>query len=558
MTTQLARSAPTGAHFAPVDAEPRAERADPFRRHVLDHGISPWTARGLVALATFLNLGLALYDVSSRSLWIDEGFTWLISAQPVPALWRMSGAQGGHLFGYYLVLHFATSWFGDSPVVLRMPSVLAGAATVPLVYALASRMALKRLAGVFAAGLFAVSLPLVFWQQNARDYSFVVFLAVATTLLLVQAVQTGRAWRLVAWGILSALAFYTHPELAYLTPVHVVAFLVWARSRAQRWAMVGVTAAAVAGSIPVLLNALNNPNYSTSINPAPNWRTTREIVTFLASGAGSPVPYRKPETALVYVTAAICAIGLGLLLGDLVRHRRADTTFGPALALAWLVAPLLISWGVSETGRSTFLDRYLILSLPAAAIVMALALARARPRVLGYFGVLYLLIFRFAVIPPAYGVPLEDWISPTDLILADARAGDCVTFVDSKVRLLYDYYVFRQDALADPSSTQPIQAFPPVLPGGPGAIFYAVNLPPTYISQWQTLHAVVGTRYFCARVWLVTSHAGSSGGNASSRQRYTALQLFRDNLTARYRPGPSYRFVGVDVQLYTGVPIPRA
>ena len=558
MSTLLARSTPIGTHFRPVDVEARASITDPYRDPDLRHGIPPWTARGIVALATFFNLGLALHNVGTRSLWLDEGFSWLISSQPVSTVWRLSGTQGGHLFGYYLVLHFATSWFGDSPVVLRMPSVLAGAATVPFIYALTSRLALKRLAGVFAALLFAVSLPLVFWQQNARDYSFVVFLAVATSLLLVQAVQTGKLLRLVAWGVLSAVAFYTHPELAYLVPVHVLAFLVWSRSRAQRLGMLIISAVAVAGSLPVLLSALNNPNYSRTINPPPTWRATREIFTFLASGAGSAVPYRKPESALLYVTALVCAIGLGLLVVDLVRHGRADGTFGPTLAFGWLVVPMVISWAVSETGRSTYLDRYLILSLPATAIVVALVMARARPAALGYFGTIYLLIFRFAVIPPTYGVPFEDWISPTNLVLADARPGDCVTFVDSKVRLLYDYYVPRQFALMDPSGQLPLQAFPPVVPGGPAVVLYAVDLPYTYIDEWQlSVQKVVGTRYFCSRVWLITSHAGSAAGTSSSKSRYSALAVFRRDLTARYRLGPGYRFVGVDVQLYTGIPIPR-
>lgn len=560
MSALVARSAPIGAHAvkSPGGRPAPAPRSDPYRRLLLEHGVGLWTAWGIVAIATALNFGLALHELGTRSLWLDEGYSWLISSQPLGTFWRLSGSQGGHLFGYYFVLHVVTNWFGDSPTVMRMPSVVAGAATVPFVYALSCRLGLKRLTGVVAATLFAVSLPLVYWEQNARDYSFVVLLATLTSLLITQAVQTGRTSRLVGWGVLTAVGCYTHPELLYLIPVHTVLFLLWSRSRAQRVAMLVVGVAALAGTVPVLLIAVFSPNYSRTLSTPPTLHGSREIAAFLASAAGTPTAITKAEYALLIVTAGICCVGLALLIERLIRSGRSDANFGLALALAWLVVPFVLSWSVAETGRSSFLDRYLIVSLPATAIVIALVLTSAPTRAVAVFGLLYLGIFRFAVIPPTYGIPFEDWSSTTNLILADARPGDCVSFDLSEVRMLYDYYLYRDLSMLTPGVAPPLQMLPYVPPGNVRVTLYAVELPYTYVNTWQSNYGVAQTAPVCTRVWLVASHAGTSSGSATSRNRYASLDAFRRSLLTRYNVAASYGLPGVVVRLYETRSIPRA
>lgn len=559
MSSLVARSAPIGAHAvkSPGGRPTPAPRSDPYRRLLLEHGVGVWAAWGIVGVATALNFGLALHELGTRSLWLDEGYSWLISSQPLGTSWRLSGTQGGHLFGYYFVLHVATSWFGDSPTVMRLPSVVAGTATVPFVYALSCRLGLNRLTGVVAATLFAVSLPLVYWEQNARDYSFVVLLATVTSLLITQAVQTGRTSRLVGWGVLTAVGCYTHPELLYLIPVHIVLFLLWSRSSAQRVAMLAVGAATVVGTVPVLLIAINSPTYSRALSSPPSLRGSREIAAFLASAAGTPSAITKADYALLIVTAAICSIGLVLLIVRLAGSGRSDANFGLALALPWLLVPFILSVAVSDTDRSPFLDRYLILSLPATAVVVALVLTSAPTRVLAVFGLVYLGIFRFAVILPTYGIPSEDWSSPTNLILADARPGDCVSFDLSPVRMLYDYYLNRDLSMLTPGVAPPLQMLPYVPPGNVRVTFYAVELPYTYVDTWQSPYGVQRTAPFCHRVWLIQSHAGTSTGSAISRSRYVSLTAFRRGLLTRYQLGPSYGFPGVRVTLYEEPSIPR-
>ena len=119
-------------------------------------------------LLTGASLGLGFFDLTKRSLWLDEGYTWMTSAQNTKTIFAIARTQGWHQVPYYMLIHSMIALFGDSSFVLRTPSVIAGALSVPLLYALVNRLG-GRLAGIYTCVLYVCSEPLVFWQQNARD-----------------------------------------------------------------------------------------------------------------------------------------------------------------------------------------------------------------------------------------------------------------------------------------------------------------------------------------------------------------------------------------------------
>src|SRR5205823_1697127 len=99
------------------DAAPRALSHD---RRVLDAAV----IAGPVVLATLL----CLYELTARSLWLDEAATVAIAGQRGAALWHAIAHDGGNMLGYYGLLHVLIGWFGDGAFVLRLPSALAAGA----------------------------------------------------------------------------------------------------------------------------------------------------------------------------------------------------------------------------------------------------------------------------------------------------------------------------------------------------------------------------------------------------------------------------------------------
>jgi len=84
-----------------------------------------WWDVAAVAGPVVLAVALCLYELSGRSLWLDEAATVAIAGQHGSALWHAIGHDGGNMLGYYALLHVLIGWFGDAAFVIRLPSALA-------------------------------------------------------------------------------------------------------------------------------------------------------------------------------------------------------------------------------------------------------------------------------------------------------------------------------------------------------------------------------------------------------------------------------------------------
>lgn len=517
--------------------------------------LAGWIAWPAVIALTGLSLGLGFYHLSARSLWLDEGYTWLTASQSTKGITAIAGSQGYHLLPYYLLVHQVMHWFGDSAFVMRAPSVIAGAVSVPLMYLLASRLG-GRVVGLYATLLFVVSEPLVFWQQNARDYAFVVLFSVASSLAAVVGIQKESVWSLVAWAVILAVGCYTHPEMLLLVVPQELILLVWSHSARVRGTVIVLTVLGALASLPALLDAVHSSVYQTTPLLPPGVNSATEIATFLASAAGTGAPVTAVDHALLGVTFVLVVVGVGMLGSDLVDRGCAGSNLGLGLGLAWLVLPPIASWLVSESGHPDFLDRYLILSLPAAAVVMALVLDRLGPRTLGLFGLAYLTIFRFGVLAPSYSVPLDDFSTATARVLSSARPGDCVTVFSNQARVLYDYYSGRMATAGKGRFYVPIQVLPYAFNGTPYVVLQFNDVPPATITAFQTPEYVTQAAKPCRRIWLFQSHAGSPTGSPTSRLFYTSLLTLEQNLKAWYHPADIDSYHGVTVSLFDRFRVP--
>ena len=518
-------------------------------RHRRARGRRQWTGPAAWVAVAGLTVGsllLALHGLGAHSLWLDEGYTWLTAARKTGDIVALARFQGYHLLPYYLLVHGFIRLFGDGPVAMRMPSALAGAVAVPLMYLLVRRLAGVR-AGLFATVLFVVSQPLVFWQQNARDYAFVVLLAVASVLAAVVGIQTGRIRALLVWAGLAALGCYTHPEMLLMQPLVLAVMLIWARTWRLRAALGAIVAVGALASLPSLFNAAHSNVYQTTTLLPPAVGSATEIATFLASAAGSAAPVTTTDHALLFLTFALVVVGVAMLGADIVERGCGPFNLGLGLGLAWLFGPPLLAWLVSATGRPDFLDRYLMVSLPAAAVVLALVLDRLEPRALGVFALVYLTVFRFGVMVPTYRYSLDDYAGATRYVLAQDRTGDCITFASNEGRLLFDYYS------AGHRGPVPLQVLPLAVNGSPAVILQYNSLPTSEITNLEQPQFVAQAALSCARIWLLESHQGSPTGSPASRELYRSFTALQRNLGAYYRVGSIHQQPRVLLVLYQRV-----
>jgi mannosyltransferase len=452
----------------------------------------------VVALPAVVALALCLIELTTRSLWLDEGATVAIAGQHGSAFWHAAAHDGGNMLGYYALLHVLIGWFGDGAFVIRLPSAIASGAGAGAVALLGLRLFDRRMA--LAAGLLtAVSLPLVFWGQDARGYAAMVALVAGSFVAFAAIVDEPRRrgpW--IAYVILTTLSVYASYVAIFALPAQLAA-LAWRRTDWRP--VVGAMAACAVCWIPLAVLALSRGSGQLFWIGRPNFKLARQVIGALTSAGFEPnIRPGIVATPLAIITLALLAFAAARI----VRRRE----WGPLLALSWLVVPvgLMLLW--SFVGQPIFTPRNLLVSLPAVALVLAWVIMSGRVSPVAAWGAVAVLIaLRAVALVPSYGTSPENWRAATAYVTHAARPGDCIAFYPLDGSMPFDYYAGR-----------------PVEP---------------HVEQYQTPQVAPS----CLRVWLVASHQGLPTGTAASRAHYARYVAARDALARRY-PRQSTRSFG--------------
>jgi hypothetical protein len=113
-----------------------------------------------------------------------------------------------------LLAKLSTHIWGAHPESIRLPALLAGIASIPLVFCLCREL-LRGPSGLFAAASIAVFPYLVLYSTNARGYSIIVFLSLG---LMFVGLRFSRESSVEASAILSLIAAFglmTIPSMAF-------------------------------------------------------------------------------------------------------------------------------------------------------------------------------------------------------------------------------------------------------------------------------------------------------------------------------------------------------
>ena len=200
------------------------------------------TSLWVIALAGgAVGLVMRLYGFD-RSLWLDEfGTLWTIEGDLVLLIRRVFEFQGQSPL-YYVLVRLFVHGFGESEVVMRLPSLICGVGTAYLVYKLGERLGGREL-GLLAAVLVWLSFPMVEASANARPYSLAAFMAALLLLGFVKAAIDGERRGRVLFVVGGAGLFSAHYVLAQLAVWIGVSYLLFpALRRKYKWSQVAADA----------------------------------------------------------------------------------------------------------------------------------------------------------------------------------------------------------------------------------------------------------------------------------------------------------------------------
>ncbi len=496
---------------------------------------------------------LTLIQIDGRSISFDEAATLTIAHQHGSALGAAIAHDGGNMSGYYLLLHVLMAGFGDSALVLRLPSAIAAVATVGIVAVIALRLFGRRAAA--AAGLLcAVSLPLVFWAQNARGYALMVAFVCAAYLALVSlddqitpAVRPGSRAAVVLWAVFvisMTLATYASFVAVLVVPAQLAALCARSRRARLRPFVLAIGAYAVLCT-PLIVLAAQRGSGQLFWVPRPTREIEKQVLESLTS-AGLQPSFHATVTTMVLMALTTVAL-LVVAVGFVRAHRRGESAWGQAVILTWLAVPVTLSFLYSLVAQPIFLARNLLMSVPAVALVLAAGLGSPRlPRrtALGLLAVALLL--RGAQVIPSYSSSPEPWQQASAMVLKEARSGDCIAFYPLDGRMAFQYYFARSRDGHAPSEILPI------------APWYSTQI---FVERYYVLSpAQIAYRgRGCRRLWYVTSHEGQRDGPAASREHFQRFKVLSARLEHAFGNAPVRKLgyaAAIHIQLLTGPPKP--
>jgi hypothetical protein len=192
--------------------------------------------RVALGIAGLVVAALALRMVSTRGIWLDEATSITQSQMTLGGLLDSLRTTDVHPPLHHLLLWAIQHATGSTAeLLMRLPSIVAGTALVPVLFLL-GRDLYDRRAGMFAAALAAFSPFVVWYSQEARMYALFMLFASLAMLGQVRALQRGRKRDWALWAAATAGLLWTQYFGLFFTAVQQIGFLAaaWSLRRAGR------------------------------------------------------------------------------------------------------------------------------------------------------------------------------------------------------------------------------------------------------------------------------------------------------------------------------------
>ena len=161
-------------------------------------------------------LGIVIFGLILRlicinkadGLWNDEYVSYMITAKPF-----FNGFLDGiksqcHMPFYYLYLKFFMSVFGQSDILLRLTSVIAGVAAIPVMYFIGKEK--DNTLAYLCSGFTAISSFLIYYSQEVRLYSILFLFSALSLLYTIKIIKNPVRKNFILYILFNFLILFTH------------------------------------------------------------------------------------------------------------------------------------------------------------------------------------------------------------------------------------------------------------------------------------------------------------------------------------------------------------
>ena len=414
-------------------------------------GYREWS---VLALILTLALALRLFKADA-ALWYDEIFTTVYFVRlPTAELISSFGSLNNHMF-YSLLAQLSVAILGENPVALRLPAILFGVGSILVQWGISRRITSPANALIVAL-LLAISYHHVWFSQNARGYTGLLFFTSAATLAFIEGLER-PSWKIWAgYGLLVAAAMYIHMSAGFFFAAHGMVYA-WLFARfkltpdgasedRKRWpgVMSWAPATGVAFSLVVTL-ALYAPIITKVI------KTIGKVSEASSSPRGSALAeWLNPMRAVEEIGHSISAAGplvpviligalLVLVAGIVALYRRNKVLTAIYVLSVPLGTVLLYAAGVRIWPRYFFVDiGFIMMALVEGVALWGVMIAGLlqrggkpiiAPDWIAKAGVLAIVVISVGLLTRNYTYPKQDYIGARDYLLAHAGSDDSIASV---------------------------------------------------------------------------------------------------------------------------------
>lgn len=214
---------------------------------------------GIVTVLTLVALALRVIGLNSQ-LWYDEIYSLVMSSRlPLREILTTYCGDIQHPLNSLLV-NISISALGESPWTVRLPAVIFGVASIPLIFLVARDVANER-EGLLAAAFLAVSYHHIWFSQNSRGYTSLLFWTLLCTLLFYRGLGHRRWKPFLAYSFAAAVGAYTHATFVFVVIGHAAVTLLLAAQSSRegwdgrRWLAKPITAIVLSGVLTIAFYA---------------------------------------------------------------------------------------------------------------------------------------------------------------------------------------------------------------------------------------------------------------------------------------------------------------
>lgn len=386
-----------------------------------------WAVLGAMLLASF---ALRLYKLNA-GLWHDEVITYVnYVSMPLGEIFSTYRDQNQH-FLFSILARIASDLFGDGGWSLRLPAVLFGVGSIWALYLFASELT-GHVEALLGAALLAFSYQHVWFSQNARGYTGLLFWTLLASWAFVAAQQRSSRRYWLLYSIFCALGVYTHMSMLFVMLGHLISYgLDAVRDPGKRHLKVHVDFLAsigLAGLLIFQLHALVLPqilHHGNETSTVPAWKNPLWAVYQFVSAL------QISFSSGIVVAAALAVFGLGMW--DFARRRREVIYF--------FVVPCAVTAAIVVGSGHHLWPRFFFFAFGFMCMIVVRGVFRAVSTAVGLSHLpsrsvpilqasacAFLILFSAMSIPHAY-VPKQDFLGALNYVQSEMADGDAVTTV---------------------------------------------------------------------------------------------------------------------------------